>query len=544
MHGMALLCLAALAQGYVTDFDGGAPDWTIDVLPGARWAADATPAAFPHGISRSGLSLNFNNGTDYAGGARGGAVSPPVDLSLLTNPVVEFWCNYETETRGTAFDRRFLQVWDGSASARNVEWRLASVGYSFDPVGGIAGAGPGPCAEAYDDLETGAPVSTWHFHRVPLDPAWGTVRLRFVFSSVDDLRNGYAGWAVDDLEVKSHSTPPPAGWPDLFQDTDTQDGDGNELDICETRPGGRMSWSLGTTNIGSPGVHLVIGDHPESILDRTFMFYDPVHAHWHLSQFTDVSLWSAEPFGFRKIRRGPKRSFCLADVEPVLIGPPSVTPVPRCASPYEVISYGWQDVYPIDTPGQDMDVSGLPSGSDYWLIAVLDPINRMRETIETNQTDQIHFVMPSAAPAQVTILGRNNPYPPSVAPLTIATAVSGTFQGAAAIHVTGTGLDTSLSPVVYDAGTAVKEAPFYVIVTPEEIWVEIPAGITSPASIDLLRADGKAASLRMGGATGTPTSPPPLPSPDDDDDCGATGMEIFLVAALTAGRRLRRRSSS
>lgn len=414
------------------------------------------------------------------------------------------------------------------------------MGYGFDPGGGIAGVGPGPCSEGYADLETGQPVNPWHHHRVFLDPSWGEVRVRFVFWSVDDLRNGTAGWAIDDLEVKSHAIPAPTGWPDLFPDTDARDGDGNELDTCERAAGDLLQWSWGTTVIGSPGVHLIVGDHPQSLLHRSFMFFDPLHNHWHLSQFADFSLWKSETFGFQKVRRGPKRSFCLADVQSVLSGPPSVSP--GCGASYEAISYGWQDVYPIRTPGQEMDVGGLATGAEYTLVGVLDPINRIRELDESNQTDQVRFTLP-ASPGPVTVLDHANPYPPSAAPLTITDATVGTFQGRAAVQVLGTGFDTTLVPVLYDAGTAVAEAPLYTIVSGTEIRVEIPAGIAMPASVDLLRARGDAASFRIGGGAPTacppPAAPTPIPPPADNDHrCGMLGVELlFLALVLRALRR-------
>lgn len=537
MLAPVLLCLAA--QGYATSFDGGTAGWLFSPASGQpRWAVDATPAAFPFGPSRSGNSLNFNNGVDYAGPAAGIARSPSILLTGLSNPVLEFWCNYETETRGTDFDRRYLEVWSASGGGQTLQsrWRMASVGYSFDRTAGLPGIGPGPCSEAYDDLETGTPVSTWHLHRVFLDPAWPRVYLRFVFWSVDDLRNGYSGWAIDDLSVADHPTAAPAGWPDLRPDDDTEGLAGFELDTCETRAGDRISWSWGSSNEGDAGVHLIVGDHPLAVLDETFLFLDPVHGHRHLSQYVDFALWKQQAFGFQKLRRGPKRSFCLADVVQVVGGAPPYPFPPNCNGPFEGISYGWQDIYPIDTPGQDLDVSGLATGTDYHLIGVTDPLNRFRETDETNQVDQIHFDLPGTVDTQVTILDRGNPWPPTASLLSIATATVGVFQAAPSVNVTGTGFDTTLVPVLYDDGTGVEEAPFYTIVDGTEIEVAIPGGLGTIASIDLIRADGQAASLRIGGATGKGVAFPQaavvpfIPDDDDDDDglCGATGLEFLL----------------
>jgi hypothetical protein len=502
------------AIAYATNFDSGVPGWTFDApVNGSAWAADATPASFPNGISRTSLSLNFNNGTDYAGATSGGALSPLISLAGVTNPVLEFWCNYNTETRGPGFDQRCIQVWNSKLTTKLADWHLASTGYSFDPAGGIVGVGPGPCGEAYIDLETGTPVTSWHMHRIYLDPAWGSIRLRFVFWSVDDQRNNYAGWAIDDLMVRSHQTAAPTGWPDNSPDTVAGDGDGNELDICQ-RSGNLLKWSWGCSNLGDVGVHMLIGNHPQSILHESFMFYDTSHGHYHLSQYSDFSLWKSQPFGFQKVQRGPKRSFCLTDVDTVIAGAPSISP--GCGGVFQAISYGHQDVYALGTSGQELDITGLATGTDYYLVGVIDPLNRLRETNNLNQTDQIHFTLPAADGQVALILPRTTPYPPTPTPLAITAATVGTFQGSAAIHVTGTGFDTTLVPILYDTDTTVAEAPFYTIVSASEIWVTIPsaAGFGAIASLDLIRARGDATSFRIaGGGAATPPPADPVAGP-------------------------------
>lgn len=207
-------------------------------------------------------------------------------------------------------------------------------------------------------------------------------------------------------------------------------------------------------------------------------------------------------------------------------------------------------MYGIGTPGQAIDVAGLATGTDYWLIGVQDPLNRMRETVETNQVDQIHFTLPATAPQQVAILDRANPHPQSGTAISISAATVGVFQGVPAMQVLGAGFDTTLAPVLYDAATAAEEAPIYTIVGPGEIWVEIPAAIAAPASVDLLRARGDSASFRIGGAAPTPTPAPaeladfpagPQQGGDDNhhDRCGALGLELALLALLL-GRIIRR----
>jgi len=563
-----LLSSAAWAQGYSTGFDSGSTGWVFDTpVGGVGWAVDGTPSAFPSGVARTGSSLNYNNGTDYAGCNGGGALSPSIALGGLVNPVLTFWCNYDTETRGTAVDRRLIQVWSADLATMHAEWQLASVGYSFNPAGGIAGVGPGPCGEAYVDLETGTPVTAWHAHRIYLDAAWGDVRIRFVFWTVDDLRNGYGGWAVDDLAVASHPTAAPTGWPDNSPDTITtattpNDGDGYELNDCRRYAGASawLRWAWGCTNWGDTGVHMIIGNHNQSILHESFMYYDPGHGHYHMSQYSDFSLWQVQAYGYEKIRRGPKRSFCLTDIDQIGTGNPSISP--GCSGVFQAISYRWQDVYARGTSGQEINTAGLASGTDYYLVGVIDPLNRLRETSESNQADYIHFTMPtvpSTGSTQVTIIDRTTPYAPTSTALTIASAAVEAHPtlGTAMVHVIGTGFDVTLVPVLYDgADTSVAEAPFFIITGGTEIWITIPAGIATPASIDLLRARGDAASFRIGGAapggcaapgapTLTPGVPPPPPPPQGGGGggggghCGLTGLEPLLFLAALLGLRRR-----
>jgi hypothetical protein len=366
---------------------------------------------------------------------------------------------------------------------------------------------------------------------------------------VDDLRNGYAGWAVDDLVVDEAGTTAPTGWPDTFPDTlpnELTSVDGREIDICQRAAGNLLKWSWGCNNQGSPGVHMIIGNHVDSILDPSFMFFDAVHGHWHLSQYSDFSLWQDVPgTGLVKRRRGPKRSFCLTDIE--AIGPgPSISP--GCSGPWQAISYNWQDVYAYGTSGQELDVAGLAAPADYLLVGVIDPINRLRETNDLNQADQIRFTLPAAAGA-VTKLDNVNPYPQTATPLTITSATVGVFLGVPAVQLLGTGFDTTLVPLMFDIGTAVEEAPLYTIVGTGEIWVTIPAGITTVASVDLLTPKGSAASVRL---VGPPTATCPAPGPPPGSPlneppagghrkkrCGLLGLELLLIPGLLWGARKR-----
>jgi hypothetical protein len=120
----------------------------------------------------------------------------------------------------------------------------------------------------------------------------------------------------------------------------------------------------------------------------------------------------------------------------------------------------------------------------------------------------------------VTILDRTTLHPPVSNPLSITSATVEVHPTlvTSMVHVLGTGFDVTLVPVLYDAGTAVTEAPFFIIVSPTELWITIPGTIPTPVSVDLLRPLGDPASARIGGPTPSPCSPPILVGVDPPID--------------------------
>ena len=58
------------------------------------------------------------------------------------------------------------------------------------------------------------------------------------------------------------------------------------------------------------------------------------------------------------------------------------------------ISVNWADVYGMGQPGQWVDITHLTPG-DYWLEMIVDPLNRIQEANETNNTAQIKITIQS-----------------------------------------------------------------------------------------------------------------------------------------------------
>ncbi len=195
-----LACLAALLVAWPAfaqsqsrsyfDFNDGLQGWIAGAPAGSGvgWAADGTPAGFGSGAFSPPASLNFNNGNSYDSGgtSRGSVTSPVISLVGWADPVLRFHCNYQTETTGTSYDKRWVRFhYDERASdpqsAPNASVQLR---------GSLGGTG-GPCAA----------MGTWHFHQIQIPASVTAVRITLEFDSVDNLYNGYSGWFVDDLGV-------------------------------------------------------------------------------------------------------------------------------------------------------------------------------------------------------------------------------------------------------------------------------------------------------------------------------------------------------
>ncbi len=177
---------AAQQVVYSQGFDGQASGWQL----GGLWAMDGSPASMTGGAARSGSgSLNFNNGTNYQGISRGTAVSP--SISIQGSATLRFYCNYRTETTGTSYDRRSVQVRvNGTTAATYV---LTSQSTS---------AAPARCGA----------MGTWHRHDVAVPvPAGATsasFQIAFGFDSVDSQSNAFPGWFIDDFAVETRTAEP------------------------------------------------------------------------------------------------------------------------------------------------------------------------------------------------------------------------------------------------------------------------------------------------------------------------------------------------
>ena len=184
----ALVALTPLAAAqtvlYQTSFDD-ISGWSSP--NSGCWAVDDFPATFLPGPAHSApFSLNCNDSGGEAQDCFDDSIeSPPIDLSSAAlGATLSFWCAFELEEDFCDIEGRHLQV-----SSDGFQTLLADVCYLWGDCGGSVN-------------------SPWHQHQVPLDPAWGTVQLRFSFDAYDFLWGSfYDGWFVDDVLVESDCPP-------------------------------------------------------------------------------------------------------------------------------------------------------------------------------------------------------------------------------------------------------------------------------------------------------------------------------------------------
>jgi hypothetical protein len=163
--------------------------WQFSAQYGANksvWAIDKTPST-PGAYS--GVSLNFNNGTNYSGGTtKGSALSPVINLEPLAAKAgnVTLWFKTWQQTETSPFyDKRWVEVSDnGFSSSSSAHLKKATLSNS-------------------NYYQYG-----WQWYSVDLSQFKGKkVRVRMQFDSVNSYKNTYKGWFIDDLYIDTKPLP-------------------------------------------------------------------------------------------------------------------------------------------------------------------------------------------------------------------------------------------------------------------------------------------------------------------------------------------------
>jgi hypothetical protein len=132
-------------------------------------------------------------------------------------------------------------------------------------------------------------------------------------------------------------------------------------------------------------------------LDRPagdFVFH-PAHDHVHFEDFALYELVALDGAPAAPVSAS-KVTFCILDYAPAAAPPPGAPraavygacgPAGGIADAVQGLSVGWGDYYDWLTPGQELDVTGLPDGL-YALRTTADPLDRLTESDERDNASE------------------------------------------------------------------------------------------------------------------------------------------------------------
>ncbi len=154
---------------YTDDFESGPGVWVSTSL----WHMETTLSNSPTTswtYNTGSPNYNYDTGTNL-GSLTSGTIdltgSQPTDTTWFT-----FMGYYETETVGTTWDQRWIQI----------------------------STNGGPFVN-YIQL-SGETMLSWHQHQFDISSYNGNnIQIRFFFSTIDGVLNDYWGWSIDDIEV-------------------------------------------------------------------------------------------------------------------------------------------------------------------------------------------------------------------------------------------------------------------------------------------------------------------------------------------------------
>lgn len=129
----------------------------------------------------------------------------------------------------------------------------------------------------------------------------------------------------------------------------------------------------------------VVATHPAGVA-----IFHPEHNHWHISAVALFTVRSS-PTGPPVAGVTLKTTFCLVDLDRSdLVARGSERVYWECNAELQGISVGWGDEYHHSTPGQEVDLTGLPEG-DYYLTFDANPEGNWLETDGGNNTSWAKF---------------------------------------------------------------------------------------------------------------------------------------------------------
>ena len=121
------------------------------------------------------------------------------------------------------------------------------------------------------------------------------------------------------------------------------------------------------------------------------------HNHWHIGDVALFEVRKGNPVTGRIVGNNSiKTTFCLIDWYKLDDNAPGWERVFfDCYKSYQGISPGWVDQYHQATPGQEVDLTGVPNASDYYLVSTANFAQVFTETSYTNNMEWVKFRLSS-----------------------------------------------------------------------------------------------------------------------------------------------------
>jgi hypothetical protein len=151
--------------------------------------------------------------------------------------------------------------------------------------------------------------------------------------------------------------------------------------------------------------YTVLGETPTTVFE-----YHPTHNHWHTASVALFEVRRGSPAGPIVGNNSIKTGFCLIDLVKIDGNAPTSEKVFwDCYTSYQGISAGWVDQYHQATDGQEVDLTGVPSADDYYLVSTSNPDGTFVERTTTNNAAWVKFSLTATSNGnrKVTVLAHS-----------------------------------------------------------------------------------------------------------------------------------------
>jgi Lysyl oxidase len=124
-----------------------------------------------------------------------------------------------------------------------------------------------------------------------------------------------------------------------------------------------------------------------------FVFH-PAHNHWHIGDVALFEVRKGSPTGPVVGGNSIKTTFCLIDWYKLSDNSPGgERTFFDCYASYQGIQSGWVDQYHQATEGQQLDLTGVPNASDYYLVSTANYAATFTESNYTNNSAWVKFTL-------------------------------------------------------------------------------------------------------------------------------------------------------